>query len=294
MSEPDDLFAEIDGGSDHDFATNKREIVKSPFGWAGGKSKCLDKILPHLPYYKGFCEPFCGSAAVTLARTKSPLEILNDRYSGITDFYRCLRDSSKCNEMIELLNLFIHSREEWYNCYENWEKQKDPVVRAAMWYYMIMYSFAKRGDAFGRSTYVINVTSGLHLRKSLGFRQVHERISAALIENLDFRQIFKDFSHPETVFYCDPPYMETSHHSYFGNFFKEKDHIDLLECAFKSSSFVAISNHKNELYDFYEWDRKIEWEQYRPVNKPDLEDLTELRERDTVHRTEVLYIKERK
>lgn len=294
MSEPVDLFAEIDGGSDHDFTENKREIVKSPFAWAGGKSKCLDKILPCLPYYQGFCEPFCGSAAVSLARTRSPLEILNDKYSGITDFYKCLRDASLCNQMIELLNFYVHSREEWLNCHQNWEKEKEPVVRAAMWYYMIMYSFAKRGDAFGRSTYVVNVTSGLHLRKSLTFRQVHERISNMLIENLDFRQVFKDFGHPETVFYCDPPYLDTSHTSYFSNFFREKDHIDLLECTFGSSSFVAISNHQSALYDSYPWDRRITWEQYRSVNKPDLDDQTEFRERDTVHKTEVLYIKERK
>lgn len=290
----EEMFDELDAGDDSNFTTDKREIVKAAFGWAGGKTSCLEKILPHLPYYSGFVEPFGGSMAILLARTKSKLEVYNDRYGGVVDFYRCIRNRDTCQQLVEMLDTFIHSREEWYYAKDHWEKTKDPIYRAALWYFMITYSFAKRGDAFGRSTYLQNVTSGLHFTKSLTFMKIHERIREVLIENLDFREIFKDFSHPESVIYCDPPYLETSHTAYFGNYFSIRDHIDLLECAFKSTSFVAVSNHKNELYESYSWDKKIVWSQYRSVKRPDLQDQSELRERETVYKDECLYIKERK
>ncbi len=289
----EELFDDLDNESRSDSDFDYTKIVKAAFGWAGGKSKCLDKILPHLPYYNGFVEPFGGSASILLARQESKLEVYNDRFGGVVDFYRCLRDKNLCDQLTERLNFFVHSREEWQFSKDNWEKQNDPVGRAALWYYLITYSFAKRGDAFGRSTYNVNVTSGLHFRKSLTFEKIHTRIRNVLFENLDFRDIFKDFSHPETVFYLDPPYLQTSHTAYFGNYFSKKDHVDLLECIFKSSSFCAVSNHDNDLYNSYKWDKKITWDQYRSVKCPDLEDDSEFRERDTEHKMECLWIKER-
>ena len=163
---------------------------------------------------------------------------------------------------------------------------------------MIIYSFAKRGDAFGRSVYTVNATSGLHFTKTLTFMTLHERLKNVMIENLDFRQVFKDYSHPDTVFYCDPPYLNTLRTNYFGNAFNRKDHEDLLECIFKSQSFVALSGHENDLYDAYPWDNKFTWEQYRSIKCVDdsegEEDADLKNKRDVAHKTEVLWIKERK
>lgn len=285
------LFDELDKHSPDE--PEKVKMLHVPFSWAGGKTTCRDQILPFIPHYKGWCEVFGGSMSLTLAKAKSDIEVYNDRYGGVVDFYKCLRDRDMCKQLIDVLQQFVHSREDWYDAYESWDRQKDPIQRAAYWYYMIIYSFGKRGDAFGRSTYLKNVTSGVHLRKTQDFMVLQERIKNILMENLDFREVFAQFQHPETVMYCDPPYLETDHTSYFGNYFQEKDHIALLNLVFKSPSFVAVSGHENKLYKDYPWTKIVTWDQYRSIKKPELEDMSETRGRETEYRKEVLYIKER-
>ena len=91
----------------------QHEIVKAPFGWPGGKSKSLKQILPHLQYRKAYVEPFGGSFAVGLARVPSTVEVYNDRYGGICDFYRVLRDPTLLPLLCNRLDLTVYSREEF-------------------------------------------------------------------------------------------------------------------------------------------------------------------------------------
>ncbi len=273
-------------------------IIKSVMAWAGSKYHSIPKIMPHLPYYDGWIDVFGGSGVVTLNRGKSALEVYNDINSGVCDFYKCLRDPELYVKLEDLLNLFVHSREEWVDCHNNWSKHQDPIVRAAMWYYNLIYSFGKRGDAFGRCVYNKNSSAGLHIRKTKEFGVVHRRFQGVTIENLDFRKVFKDYNHPENVFYADPPYMQTSHKAYFGEGFNDKDHKDLLECVFDSPSFVAVSGHDTKLYRQYPWTKVIEWEAYRSIARPDNLDNEDMdpelkNTRDVQYRTECLYIKER-
>lgn len=275
------LFDDLDAETIHDnHVIDRRELSKFAFGWCGNKSLDLKFILPHLPYRKGWVDMFGGSGIVTAARAVSKFEVYNDNFSGVTDFFRCIREQQLYPKLVELLNTYLHSREEWYRCFSTWKDTQDVVERAAKWYYMNYYSHSAVGRTLGRQKNSRNTLSGTHLSKTMHFRTLHERFKGVFIENLDFRTMFKDYSHPETIIYCDPPYLETDKTNYFGSKFDEGDHKDLLACIFNSSSYVAVSGHPNKLYEKYPWTYRHEWKHFSVHTE------------DGQERTEVLWIKE--
>jgi DNA adenine methylase len=292
-----DMFEELDRGErDSGGAPRARgECLKAPFGWPGGKSKSLDKILPHLPYYNTYVEVFGGAGSVLLARDKCKMEVYNDRFGGVVDFYRVLRDPKLSEQLFTRLNNTVHAREEFLLCLETWENVEDPVERAARWYYTIAYSFAAKGKTFGRSVSGANCMSGKIQGNIQLFEPVKKRLEKVLIENLDFRQIFKDFDKHDAVFYCDPPYMHASS-THYKHEMQMSDHKALLECIFNAQGFVALSGYPNELYDSYPWDEKKVWEQFVSVQgevykeENNLAHLKGLKERGMT--TECLWIKE--
>lgn len=234
--------------------------IRAPFAYPGSKYSSRHQIIPYLPVRKKYCEPCAGTGAILLARKESPLEVLNDRHSGITCFYRCIRDSDKCLALMERLNLTVHSREEFIWSRDTWEhKVENDVERAARWYYCVHTSFAGKGWAFGRSTNS-QAQTGRALRNNIKeFPRIHERLKNVQIENLDWRIIFKDYDSDDMVWYVDPPYLGT--YAMYDNEWKEHDHIELCERIQRLQGFIAVSGYDfpEHPYNKFKWDNKIKW-----------------------------------
>lgn len=249
------LFDGLDGHEPEDW----KVIERPPFGYIGSKRLSLKHILPKLPYYDGYIEPFGGSGAVMLARRPSRLEVFNDRHSGIVAFYRCLRNPELYEKLIARLELTIYSREEFIWSKDTWEDAEDPVERAARWYYMQKYSFGGKGTCFGISRNALSFL-GSRLQNSLrDFPAIHSRIKNTLFENRNWKDLLISFDNPKHVFYLDPPYVD----AYRGTYKYEMtidEHRDMLDMIMDMDSFVAISGYENKLYDSYDWDGRHEWE----------------------------------
>lgn len=272
--------------------TDKAPILRAPFVYPGGKSRIADKIIDLLPYTGRYVEVFGGSGAVLLGRRLSSFEVYNDRYGGVVAFYRCLRDATKLDALIERLDLTVHAREEWQWCHDTWDCDwLDDVERAARWYYMVLYSFSGKGVAFGRATNSKTTLSGRARDKLINFPAIHQRLRYVQVENRDWLDCILDYDHPETVFYLDPPYLETDGGIYKEKFTKE-DHIQLLDLVHTTlKGFVAVSSYDNKLYNRYPWDSVHSWDVRVSMTAQGTETHRHV-ERGT--RTEVLYIKEAK
>ena len=256
-----DLFADIDKLTQED----DYEIIKAPFGFPGGKSRSVKHITPHLPYRNTYCEPFGGSAAILLARQPSKIEVFNDKYGGVADFYRCMRNPDMFNAIIDWLELSVQSREEFLCCRDTWQDTDDPVERAAKWYYCTMYSFGALGRNFGRATRGTTTTAGMIQRKLPKFHAIHERFKNVIVENRDALKLIPEFDSDDTVFYLDPPYVD----SYGGTYQNEMtvdEHRELIEIIFSLDGFVAISGFPNPLYSENPWDDVIEFEVFCSIS----------------------------
>jgi len=238
---------------------NFRKAMKPPMRYPGNKYSSLVHILDHLPYRSTFVDVFGGSGAVLLGRRPHGLEVYNDRFTGLVDFYRCIRDH--CDALVERLELVLHSREEWEYCKEHWN-EPDPstteglVERAARWYYLVQTSYAGIDRCWMRSIKKRNEVAAQYRGKILLFPTIHERFKDVQVENLDWYAVMFDYDSPDTVFYLDPPYLDQDNNHYKHTV----DHKHMLEIIFKMKGFVALSGYPTPLYENSPWDARYEWE----------------------------------
>jgi len=248
-----DLFNMLMSLDSHDNEDHS-VILRAPFNYPGGKSRIARKIANALPPFKAYVEPFGGSAAVLLARKPVALEIYNDRYGGVVALYRVLRDPNKYQELMAKCECTIHSREDWYFCKQTWQNPHlDDVERAFRWIYMVKYSFGGLARNFGRDTSAPNSTSGKIRSAARNFHTLHQRFTKVLVENRDYWQCMRDYDSADTLFYLDPPYLETDP-SCYSEKFRLEDHQQLLQRIQLLKGAVAISSYKNDVYDAVGWD----------------------------------------
>jgi len=272
----------------------RENYVRAPFGYPGAKFHSLDHILPELPYRKKFGEVFGGSGKVLLARHASHFEVFNDKYSGVTCFYRVLRNKELLQKLIERVEEVVHSREEFIWCKNTWKNCEDEVERAARWFYTIRMSFGAQCRNFGRSTESPSMIRAYHNSIKL-FPACHNRLGFVTIENQDWRQCLNDYDDYDMVWYLDPEYWNTTRGMYEVEL-KKSEHIEILERIQSLKGFVAISSYPNELYNGYEWDHVKTWEVKTSTLAAAFHEENNLKGFENVlqrkNATEALYIKE--
>lgn len=276
-----DLFEQMEG-------INRDSLIRAPINYMGSKYDSLENILKLLPYRKTWIEVFGGSGVVTLNRKQSDLEVLNDKWGGLTALYTCIQDAEKLEELCDRIKLLPHSREFFNWCKDTEEDTKDVVMRAVKAYYLIQISFAGRAKFFGRVT---TGKANLYRKLEKGlplFSQCHERLKKVQIEHLDWAQCIKDYDSKDTVFYLDPPYFSSNVYRY------QIDHKELCDRIFKTKGFVALSGFDNEIYSKYKWDHVYSWEVKTDVATLATSEgsLTEFSDVERKARHECLWIKE--
>jgi len=133
-------------------------LAISPLRYPGGKSKALDKILPHIPAQIGeFREPFVGGGSVFLAIKKLfkghiNKYAINDLNPDVVHFWRCLRDMPQ--ELIAQVTQFRDGYSEGRTLYEFLRDDKNmrsDFDRAVRFFVMNRITFSGVMDAGGYS-----------------------------------------------------------------------------------------------------------------------------------------------
>lgn len=243
--------------SSDDTPRTREGYLRIPFTFPGNKKESLNEILPRLPYYHTFVDVFGGSGVVTLNRQPCEIDIYNDRHSGVTAFFRCVRKKDTCQELIERCALSLYGREEFEWSRDQYDKiVNDDVELAACWYLTCQSSFAGCGRNYGRITQGKGklwdkLQNNFHL-----FHDIAERFLTIQIENLDWRHCLKDFDSPSTVFYLDPPYPG---HNIYRHQMTDADHIEMCQRIFSCQGFVGLSSYQNDIYPNFPWDNVHTW-----------------------------------
>jgi len=282
---PEELARSIE----REFQNKRNDFIQPPIRYCGSKASQLPQLLPYLPNRAGWVDVFGGSGAVTLGRKPCRLEVFNDRARGLICFYRTLQQNPKA--LMERLELTLYSREEWQFCKDTLD---DPdlsdLERGARWYTMLAESFSGIGRNFGRvrNAKCGNI-AGVIQRKLPSFMPIHYRFKNVTIENLDFRDVIKDYDDPHTVIYCDPDYTGKNTGRYETGKMDNQDHVELIELIANCQGFVALSGYANPLYDAQTfWTDRIAWDRKTLMKN------TEHTGADNPQAEEVLWIKEGK
>lgn len=240
----------------------RRSRNRIAFGWYGGKFNHLSWLLPLLPTCHHYCEPFGGSAAVLLNREPSPVETYNDIDGEVVNFFLVLRDQA--DQLIKAIALTPFSREEFYravstNGKTNGESISD-LERARRFF--IRARQARTGLAqtasLGRWANCKNTSrSGMSgvvsrwLGSVKGLPEIALRLLRVQIENRPAVEVIKLYDGPDTLFYCDPPYVHATRGDSKAYRFEMDDaaHHQLAEVLRRCKGKVAVSGYRCDAMD---------------------------------------------
>lgn len=237
-------------------APTSAERTKPPFGYFGAKQRLASQIIESLPPHNCWVEAFCGSSAITLAKSPAPIEVINDLDGEVTNVFEQLRNNSEA--LCRAVALTPYAREE-FELARFGPPATDALERARRFLVATMMTInstiAKRGtcgfsysQSFVRGGMEARVSRWVNLPERL--LQVVERFKRVRIEKKDARDVVRMFlDRPATLMYLDPPYFVKREHGYVIDAKDEAFHRELLGLCTRSRAMILISGYHNKVYD---------------------------------------------
>lgn len=244
----------------------KRPVLR----YHGGKWRIAPWIMSFFPPHKIYCEPFGGAASVLMRKERSFAEVYNDLDSDVVNVFRILRDPDKARRLAELCALTPWSREEFELAYE---PAADPVEQARRTIARCYMAYGSTSRRLGRTGF----RAKAYRRNQTGAQdwvawpaQVEvfiERMRGVTVENRNALEVIAQQDSPETLFYVDPPYPQSTRSSIrcdgdteraYACDMLDDDHRVLGKLLHGLEGMVVLSGYACDLYDkelYGDWTR---------------------------------------
>lgn len=230
-------------------------MIKRPvLRYFGGKWRIAPWIISHLPPHTCYVEPFGGGASILLRKRQSPIEVYNDADGEVVNFFRMLRE--RTDELVKAIALTPYSRAELDLTYEPCD---DPLERARR---MFVRSWQGRGGARNqwRTGWRYQRTDNQRKRVVGDWNETDRlsavacRLKSVLVEHGSWQEILRRYDTPDTLFYCDPPYLpdvrgERWAKSAYAHEMTEDDHRELAIALNGLKGMVVISGYPSPVYE---------------------------------------------
>lgn len=248
------------------------ELTRPVMRYHGGKWKLAPWIVSLFPPHQAYVEPYGGGASVLMRKPRTLGEIYNDLDGDVVNVFRVLRDPAQAAELRRLLALTPFSRVEFKRTYR---KPRDLVEAAA---FVIARSFMGFGSAASTRMHITGFrTSSKRDQASRATPAVEwagypdevplfcERLAGVTIENRDAIAVMSQHDAPSTLFYVDPPYVQSTRSSlrvkngnrghYYRHDMTDAQHRELADYLHGVRGMVVLSGYPSELYDelFGDW-----------------------------------------
>ncbi len=192
-------------------------MVKSPLRYPGGKSKALKHILPIIPKFDEFREPFLGGGSLFVAlkqRYPNKKYWINDLHNNLYNFWISCKNNTE-----ELINII----QNWYKNYYDGNLLHKFLIKN-----IIEFTDVEKGAAFfvlNRITFSGTSESGgysSHAFKGRFTESSIERVDSlskiltdVLITNEDYSKLLR--AKGDNVFiFLDPPYYSATKSALYG------------------------------------------------------------------------------
>lgn len=220
----------------------------------GSKWKMASFIISQMPNHLCYVEPFGGSAAVLLQKTPAKFEVFNDLDGDVVNFFKVLRETPR--RLIRAIQLTPYSRAEWLAAAA---RCAHPVERARRFYVRSWQSFsASTARASSGWRYMVGRGENSRADAVRSFNQTDHlwqialRLKAVQIESDDALSVMARYDAERTLFYVDPPYLQSTRGAGVGKGYAHEmsldDHSRLLDALNDVKGMVILSGYDNELY----------------------------------------------
>lgn len=225
---------------------NKSLCVRPVFSIMGSKSKTMvSNILDIMPKHKTFVDVFGGSGAILLAKPSSEFEIYNDKNKELTNFLKVIK-TNPLEFYIKASSLFAADTilEEQKN-----SKVFDSPIDQAVNYFYLMATTIYGNKTSLKHGLLKNINKS-YINRLQFVENVSKRLENVSILNRDFSYIIKTYDSSETLFYADPPYLDTMNS--YGSAFTIEHHKQLAELLKKAQGKFILSHYADtEIYKLY-------------------------------------------
>jgi len=223
----------------------------------GGKWSLAPWVLSHLPKrHRIYVEPFGGAASVLLRKVRSDVEVYNDLDDEIVGLFRVLQDPAQCAQLFRTLRRTPYSRREFELAFV---ASADPVVRAQRtvvrafqsFHHSSVFDSKKRSfaDALHR-TGTGKGKIGEWSTYPRALAAVHRRLQGVGIECRDALAVIKAQDTPQTLFFIDPPYVQSTRSSTgYRHELTDARHVELLDTIKAVQGMVVLAGYPSQLYD---------------------------------------------
>jgi len=229
------------------------ETAKITYRQYGGKASIAKWIVSHLPAHRIYAEPFCGSAAVLLAKPRSFIEIINDLDGRIINMFRQIRERPR--ELAALLWATPFSQENWRDV-----PPPDDVDDARLLMAQGAQFYCGNGNS---STWAIDKCSKQHKPRNevwadwfLRILPAANRLRSVQILHEDalttIERVYKQDT--QTVLYIDPPYRGHEKEYRF-----QVNYEEMVRLLHEATCRVVVSEYRTAEPFFKDW-RAIEKE----------------------------------
>jgi len=184
------------------------------FPFPGGKARLASWVISNIPEHEVYVELFGGAASVLVNKESATVEVYNDKDGDLVHFFEVLRDDPEA--LIDWIDAVPYAREvheRWVEHFYNGYRPKDDYARAGRFFFLRYSQWgAKYQGPSGFGTATSSNQAQTFANKIEKLREFADRFEGVTIENLDWEDVVEKYDGPNTVFYADPPYLDTENY----------------------------------------------------------------------------------
>lgn len=235
-------------------------ITRPVLRYHGGKWMLAPWVIEHFPAHRVYTEAFGGAASVLMRKPRAKLvEVYNDLDGEIVALFQVLREPASAARLADLLQRTPYARAEFDLSYESDHDPVEQARRTAVRSFMGFGSDSASGAQTGFRANGNRQTA--HPAKDWGnlpasLASFCGRLRGVVIENRPAIELILQHDSPETLHYCDPPYVHATRSASvtrtgkgYRHEMTEDDHRRLSEALHEAAGMVVLSGYAGGLYD---------------------------------------------
>lgn len=245
------------------------EPTRPALRWHGGKWLLAPWIISHFPAHRVYVEPFGGAASVLIRKPRSYGEVWNDLDGDVVNFFRVLQDPLRAARLVQLLELTPYARAEFDlsmagEDVEPVERARRLAIRSFMGFGSNAHASSRRGHRAtgfrGNANRSGTTPSGDWRNYPAELAKIIERLRGVTLESRDAARVIAHHDGPDTLFYCDPPYVHSTRsagavdhndvkYRMYRHEMTDACHAAMLEQLVAVRGMVVLSGYATDAYD---------------------------------------------